>query len=109
MERFGESWYSRIDTPTTLEQKQKFANLNADDVTATTLGGEDITAILTKAPGNDAPIGGIKVVTEDNWFAARPSGTENIYKVYAESFVSPETLDSVLAEATQVVDNALGE
>ncbi len=109
VERFGESWYSRIDTPTTLEQKQKFANLNADDVTATTLGGEDITAILTKAPGNDAPIGGIKVVTEDNWFAARPSGTENIYKVYAESFVSPETLDSVLDEATQVVDNALGE
>ena len=109
VERFGESWYSRIDTPTTLEQKQKFANLNADDVTATTLGGEDITAILTKAPGNDAPIGGIKVVTEDNWFAARPSGTENIYKVYAESFVSPETLDSVLDEATQVVDHALGE
>ncbi|MEE0654523.1 MAG: phosphoglucomutase, alpha-D-glucose phosphate-specific, partial [Bifidobacterium criceti] len=109
VERFGESWYSRIDTPTTLEQKQKFANLDAKDVTATTLGGEDITTILTKAPGNDAPIGGIKVVTEDNWFAARPSGTENIYKVYAESFVSPETLDSVLDEATQVVDKALGE
>ncbi len=89
VERFGESWYSRIDTPTTLEQKQKFANLNADDVTATTLGGEDITAILTKAPGNDAPIGGIKVVTEANWFAARPSGPETIYKVYAESCGAP--------------------
>lgn len=109
VERFGESWYSRIDTPTTLEQKQKFAKLDASDVTATTLGGEQIEQILTKAPGNDAPIGGIKVVTKNNWFAARPSGTENIYKVYAESFVSPETLDSVLKEATEVVDKALGE
>ncbi len=94
--RFGESWYKRIDTPTTLEQKQKFAKLTGDDVTATTLGGEEITAKLTKAPGNDAPIGGLKVTTKNNWFAARPSGTENIYKVYAESFDSPETLDKVL-------------
>ena len=107
--RFGESWYKRIDTPTTLEQKQKFAKLNGDDVTATTLGGEDITAKLTKAPGNNAPIGGIKVTTKNNWFAARPSGTENIYKVYAESFDSPETLDKVLEEATQVVDKALAD
>lgn len=109
VERFGESWYSRIDTPTTLEQKQKFAKLDANDVTATKLGGEEIEQILTKAPGNDAPIGGIKVVTKNNWFAARPSGTENIYKVYAESFVSPATLDSVLKEATEVVDKALSE
>ena len=107
--RFGESWYKRIDTPTTLEQKQKFAKLNGDDVTATTLGGEPITAKLTKAPGNNAPIGGIKVTTKNNWFAARPSGTENIYKVYAESFDSPETLDKVLDEATQVVDKALAD
>ena len=107
--RFGESWYKRIDTPTTLEQKQKFAKLTGDDVTATTLGGEEITAKLTKAPGNDAPIGGLKVTTKDNWFAARPSGTENIYKVYAESFVSPEALDKVLDEATVVVDKALSE
>lgn len=107
--RFGESWYKRIDTPTTLEQKQKFAKLTGDDVTATTLGGEEITAKLTKAPGNDAPIGGLKVTTKDNWFAARPSGTENIYKVYAESFVSPEALDKVLEEATEVVDKALAE
>ena len=107
--RFGESWYKRIDTPTTLEQKQKFAKLTGDDVTATTLGGEEITAKLTKAPGNDAPIGGLKVTTKDNWFAARPSGTENIYKVYAESFDSPETLDKVLEEATEVVDKALAE
>ena len=97
--RFGESWYKRIDTPTTLEQKQKFAKLTGDDVTATTLGGEEITAKLTKAPGNDAPIGGLKVTTKNNWFAARPSGTENIYKVYAESFDSPETLDKVLDPA----------
>lgn len=107
--RFGESWYKRIDTPTTLEQKQKFAKLTGDDVTATTLGGEEITAKLTKAPGNDAPIGGLKVTTKNNWFAARPSGTENIYKVYAESFDSPETLDKVLKEATEVVDKALAE
>lgn len=107
--RFGESWYKRIDTPTTLEQKQKFAKLTGDDVTATTLGGEEITAKLTKAPGNDAPIGGLKVATKNNWFAARPSGTENIYKVYAESFDSPETLDKVLEEATEVVDKALAE
>ena len=107
--RFGESWYKRIDTPTTLEQKQKFAKLTGDDVTATTLGGEEITAKLTKAPGNDAPIGGLKVTTKNNWFAARPSGTENIYKVYAESFESPEALDKVLAEATEVVDKALAE
>ena len=107
--RFGESWYKRIDTPTTLEQKQKFAKLTGDDVTATTLGGEEITAKLTKAPGNDAPIGGLKVTTKNNWFAALPSGTENIYKVYAESFFSPETLDKVLEEATEVVDKALAE
>lgn len=107
VQRFGESWYKRVDTPTTLEQKQKFAGLSGDAVTASTLAGEDITAKLTEAPGNHAKIGGLKVTTKDNWFAARPSGTENIYKVYAESFVSPEALDTVLDEATQVVDTAL--
>ena len=90
VERFGESWYKRVDTPTTLEQKAKFAK-------------------LTEAPGNHAKIGGLKVTTKDNWFAARPSGTEKIYKVYAESFVSPEALDKVLDEATVVVDKALSE
>ncbi|WEV64469.1 phosphoglucomutase (alpha-D-glucose-1,6-bisphosphate-dependent) [Bifidobacterium sp. ESL0732] len=109
VERFGESWYKRVDTPTTLEQKQKFADLTPESVSATTLAGENITAKLTRAPGNDAPIGGIKVTTKNNWFAARPSGTENIYKIYAESFVSPEALDQVLAEATDVVDKALDD
>ncbi len=108
VERFGQSWYKRVDTPTTLEQKQKFAWLNGDDVTASTLAGEPITAKLTEAPGNGAKIGGIKVTTRNNWFAARPSGTENIYKVYAESFVSPEALDQVLDDADQVVAKALG-
>ncbi|MBI0137067.1 MULTISPECIES: phosphoglucomutase (alpha-D-glucose-1,6-bisphosphate-dependent) [Bifidobacterium] len=108
VERFGQSWYKRVDTPTTLEQKQKFARLNGDDVTASTLAGEPITAKLTEAPGNGAKIGGIKVTTRNNWFAARPSGTENIYKVYAESFISPEALDQVLDDADQVVAKALG-
>lgn len=105
--RFGESWYKRVDTPTTLEQKQKFAGLTPQSVTDTVLGGEPIEQKMTEAPGNNAPIGGIKVTTKDNWFAARPSGTENIYKVYAESFVSEEVLDTVLEEAASVVDKAL--
>ena len=95
VERFGESWYKRVDTPTTLEQKAKFAKLTGDDVAATQLAGEDITAKLTEAPGNHAKIGGLKVTTKD--------------KVYAESFVSPEALDKVLDEATVVVDKALSE
>ena len=105
--RFGESWYKRVDTPTTLEQKQKFAGLTPQSVTDTVLGGEPIEQKMTEAPGNNAPIGGIKVTTKDNWFAARPSGTENIYEVYAESFVSEEVLDTVLEEAASVVDKAL--
>ena len=105
--RFGKSWYKRVDTPTTLEQKQKFAGLTPQSVTDTVLGGEPIEQKMTEAPGNNAPIGGIKVTTKDNWFAARPSGTENIYKVYAESFVSEEVLDTVLEEAASVVDKAL--
>ena len=105
--RFGESWYKRVDTPTTLEQKQKFAGLTPQSVTDTVLGGEPIEQKMTEAPGNNAPIGGIKVTTKDNWFAARPSGTENIYKVYAESFVSEEVLGTVLEEAASVVDKAL--
>ena len=107
----GRVWTTDKDglIPDPLEQKAKFAKLTGDDVAATQLAGEDITAKLTEAPGNHAKIGGLKVTTKDNWFAARPSGTENIYKVYAESFVSPEALDKVLDEATVVVDKALSE
>jgi phosphoglucomutase len=109
VDRFGESWYKRIDTPTTLEQKQKFASLNRSSIRATKLAGQPIEQVMTQAPGNDTPIGGLKVITKDNWFAARPSGTENIYKVYAESFDSPQALDQVLTEASDVVDAALAD
>ncbi|BDR55112.1 phosphoglucomutase, alpha-D-glucose phosphate-specific [Bombiscardovia apis] len=109
VERFGESWYQRVDTPTTLEQKAKFASLSPADVSETELAGEPITAKLTEAPGNGAAIGGIKVTTKNNWFAARPSGTENIYKVYAESFISPEALTQTQTEATTLVNKALSE
>ncbi|BDR52497.1 phosphoglucomutase, alpha-D-glucose phosphate-specific [Bombiscardovia nodaiensis] len=109
VERFGESWYQRVDTPTSLEEKAKFASLSPADVEETQLAGETITAKLTEAPGNGAKIGGIKVTTKNNWFAARPSGTENIYKVYAESFVSPDALQQVLTDANQVVSKALSK
>ena len=105
---FGQSWYARVDAPATLEQKATLGRLSPEQVTATTLAGEDITAKLTAAPGNDAPIGGLKVTTENAWFAARPSGTENVYKIYAESFVSPEHLTQVQAAAKDVVSDALG-
>jgi len=105
---FGESWYARVDAPATLEQKATLGRLSPEQVTATTLAGEDITAKLTSAPGNDAAIGGLKVTTENAWFAARPSGTENVYKIYAESFVSPEHLAQVQEAAKDVVSDALG-
>ena len=84
--QFGQSYYTRIDAPATPEQKKKLSNLSPDAVQAAEMAGEPITAKLTKAPGNGASIGGLKVVTDNGWFAARPSGTENIYKIYAESF-----------------------
>ena len=105
---FGESWYARVDAPATLEQKATLGKLSPEQVTATTLAGEDITAKLTSAPGNGAAIGGLKVTTENAWFAARPSGTENVYKIYAESFVSPEHLAQVQDAAKDVVSDALG-
>ncbi len=105
---FGESWYARVDAPATLEQKATLGRLSPEQVTATTLAGEDITAKLTTAPGNGAAIGGLKVTTENAWFAARPSGTENVYKIYAESFTSPEHLTQVQEAAKQVVSDALG-
>jgi phosphoglucomutase len=107
-ERFGAPAYRRIDAPTTPEQKAALGRLAASDVTATELAGDPITAVLTKAPGNDAPIGGIKVVTEQGWFAARPSGTENVAKVYAESFRGEAHLDRILEEAQALVAAATG-
>ena len=105
--RYGVSSYTRVDQPATPEQKAAFSNLVPDKVQTTELGGEPILAKLTNAPGNDAPIGGLKVVTENSWFAARPSGTENIYKIYAESFMGQQHLLSVLDEAKLIVDAAL--
>ncbi|WP_324650317.1 phosphoglucomutase (alpha-D-glucose-1,6-bisphosphate-dependent) [Georgenia sp. H159] len=107
VERYGASAYARIDAPATREQKAKLAALSPEQVTATTLAGEEITARLVRAPGNDEPIGGLKVTTESAWFAARPSGTEDVYKIYAESFRGEEHLAQVQAEAKAVVDAAL--
>jgi phosphoglucomutase len=106
--RHGEPAYARIDAPANREQKAKLAALSPADVTAETLAGEAITAKLTEAPGNGEKIGGLKVTTEHAWFAARPSGTEDVYKIYAESFKGPEHLARVQAEAKDVVDAALG-
>ncbi|WP_413451574.1 phosphoglucomutase (alpha-D-glucose-1,6-bisphosphate-dependent) [Georgenia phoenicis] len=107
VERFGASAYARIDAPATREQKARLAALSPEQVTATTLAGEEITGRLVRAPGNDEPIGGLKVTTENAWFAARPSGTEDVYKIYAESFRGEEHLAQVQAEAKAVVDAAL--
>jgi phosphoglucomutase len=106
-EKFGASVYERIDAPATLEQKVRLGKLSADAVSASTLAGENITAILTHAPGNGAALGGLKVETENAWFAARPSGTENVYKIYAESFKGEEHLRQVQAEAKNLVDQVL--
>lgn len=107
-ERHGAPAYARIDAPANREQKAKLSALAASDVSAGTLAGEPITAKLTEAPGNGARIGGLKVVTESAWFAARPSGTEDVYKIYAESFRGADHLARVQAEAKDVVDAALG-
>jgi phosphoglucomutase len=107
-ERFGDPAYARVDAAASREEKAKLGKLSADDVTASTLAGEEITAKLTEAPGNGAKIGGLKVVTEHAWFAARPSGTEDVYKIYAESFRGPEHLEQVQDEAREVVSAALG-
>jgi phosphoglucomutase len=104
---FGAPAYERIDAPATLEQKTKLGKLSADAVTASELAGEKITAILTHAPGNGAALGGLKVETENSWFAARPSGTENVYKIYGESFKGEAHLKQVQAEAKQLVDSVL--
>jgi phosphoglucomutase len=105
--QFGASHYTRIDAPATPEQKARLANLSPEAVRASSLAGEPITAKLTRAPGNGAPIGGLKVVTDNCWFAARPSGTENLYKIYAESCRDTRHLQAVVAEAQQIVTESL--
>jgi len=104
---FGESVYDRVEAPATPEQKEMLAKLSAGQVRSKELAGEKIQTILTHAPGNDAPLGGLKVVTESGWFAARPSGTENIYKIYAESFRGTDHLLRISEEAQAIVNDAL--
>ena len=106
--KHGAPAYARVDAPANREEKAKLANLSPDQVTATELAGETITAKLTEAPGNGAKIGGLKVTTENGWFAARPSGTEDVYKIYAESFLGAEHLARIQSEARDVVSAALG-
>ena len=104
---FGTPYYKRIDAPATPEQKAKLQQLSPEAVKESDLAGEPITAKLTRAPGNQAPIGGLKVVAKSGWFAARPSGTENIYKIYAESFESESHLNVIITQAEEMVNNAL--
>ena len=105
---FGTSSYTRIDAPATPAQKARLRRLSPDDVKEDSLAGERITAKLTTAPGNHAPIGGLKIVTASGWFAARPSGTENIYKIYAESFSGTAHIDALVSEAEALVNRAIG-
>jgi len=104
---FGTPCYARIDAPATPEQKARLEKLSPEDVRESNLAGEAITAKLTRAPGNNAPIGGLKVIAASGWFAARPSGTENIYKIYAESFKDQDHLNAIVSEAKQIVSDAL--
>jgi len=105
-EQFGDPVYERMDAPATSEQQSVLANLSPEQVKAEELAGEKITARLTRAPANNAPIGGLKVVTENGWFAARPSGTEAIYKIYAESFLGADHLHRIQEEAQEIVGAA---
>lgn len=105
---FGTPYYTRIDAPATPEQKARLRKLAPEDVKEATLAGSPITAKLTRAPGNNATIGGLKVVTDSGWFAARPSGTENVYKLYAESFSSQKHLEAIVEEAQRIVSRSLG-
>jgi phosphoglucomutase len=105
--KFGTSYYTRVDAPATPAEKTALGKLSPAAVTAATLAGDAIVARLTRAPGNDAPIGGLKVASDRGWFAARPSGTENVYKIYAESMVGPEHLAKILDEAKEIVARAL--
>ena len=106
---FGNPIFDRIEAKATLQQKEKLKKLSSDQIRIDTLAGEKIETILTKAPGNQASIGGIKVQTKNGWFAARPSGTEEIYKIYAESFVGKDHFDQIVNEAKKIVTEALEE
>jgi phosphoglucomutase len=105
MERFGEFWYNRVDTPSNAAQRERLKKLSPGDVKATSLAGNPITGKQTTANGES--IGGLKVISDKGWFAARPSGTEDIYKLYAESFVSAEHLSEIIGEAQKIVLQAL--
>ena len=105
--KFGTPYYTRLDAPATPEQKSRLQRLSPEAIRGSSLGGERITRKLTRAPGNDAPIDGVKVLAASGWFAARPSGTENIYKIYAESFKDQAHLDSIVSEAQEIVNKAL--
>jgi phosphoglucomutase len=104
---FGEPLYDRVEAPATSDQKRQLARLSPGQVRLTELAGEKIETVLTHAPGNAAPIGGLKVMAENGWFAARPSGTEDIYKIYAESFRGADHLHRIIAEAQTIVGAAL--
>lgn len=108
IQEFGEPCYVRIDAPATARQKEALAQLSPHKVRLTQLADEKITSVLTSAPGNSAPIGGLKVISENGWFLARPSGTEDIYKIYAESFRGPEHLGGIVADAQKIVGSAIG-
>ena len=108
-ERFGDPIYRRVDVAATPQQKAALGRLSAEQVNSDQLAGEPIVDVLTAAPGNGAPIGGVKVIAEHGWFAARPSGTEDVYKTYAESFLGPEHLERILAEAESIVQDALDD
>jgi len=107
VDRFGDPAYARVDAPASFAEKQVLSKLSSEQVEATELAGEPITAKLTTAPGNGAAIGGLKVTTDSGWFAARPSGTEDVYKIYAESFQGAEHLARIQEEAREVVTAAL--
>ena len=106
-EEFGAAYYTRIDAPATPEQKAKLSRLSPDTVTASELAGEPIIQKLSRAPGNDAAIGGLKIVTANGWFAARPSGTEAVYKIYAESFRDEAHLENLVSSGREIVQDAL--
>lgn len=107
VDRYGQPYYTRIDAPISAEQKARFNGLSSDAVQATQLAGEPIIRVMTHAPGNNSPLGGLKVETANGWFAARPSGTEDIYKIYAESFISLKHLNQIIDEAKTLVDQVL--